>query len=171
MWIWQTLLVLTVLAMVWIRPHHGTKQLTALLAAQLLSSAGVGHAVMYDGLLGALQQTNHVVHPFRVASWSGGLLPFIYRLHLAQGRWRQTAIYTMTCFSRYGHLVVAGTLASGVVNALLIQGAAIGTSLWGRMLLIKCAPVTGMAVTALVNRYVLIPRMSVSGSRAGSLIL
>jgi putative copper resistance protein D len=47
----------------------------------------------------------------------------------------------------------------------------IGASPWGRMLLIKCALVAGMVVIALVNRYVLVPRMSASGSRAESLIL
>lgn len=60
-WIWQILLALTALAVVWIRPHHGARQLMALLAAQLLLSAGVGHAAMHDGLLGALQRTNHAV--------------------------------------------------------------------------------------------------------------
>lgn len=170
-WIWQILLAWIALAVVWIRPRHGARQLVALLAAQLLLSAGVGHAAMHDGLLGALQRTNHAVHLFCVASWFGGLLPFIYCLRLAQGRWRQAAVYTMARFSRYGHLAVAGTLASGAINALLIQGGLIGASPWGRLLLIKCALVAGMVVIALVNRYVLVPRMSASGSRAESLIL
>ncbi len=171
-WIWQILLAWIALAVVWIRPRHGARQLVALLAAQLLLSAGVGHAAMHDGLLGALQRTNHAVHLFCVASWFGGLLPFIiYCLRLAQGRWRQAAVYTMARFSRYGHLAVAGTLASGAINALLIQGGMIGASPWGRLLLIKCALVAGMVVIALVNRYVLVPRMSASGSRAESLIL
>lgn len=39
------------------------------------------------------------------------------------------------------------------------------------MLLIKCALVAGMVAIALVNRYVLVPRMSVSGTRAEQLIL
>lgn len=47
----------------------------------------------------------------------------------------------------------------------------IGASPRGRLLLIKCALVAGMVVIALVNRYVLVPRMSASGSRAESLIL
>ncbi len=136
-WIWQILLAWIALAVVWIRPRHGARQLVALLAAQLLLSAGVGHAAMHDGLLGALQRTNHAVHLFCVASWFGGLLPFIYCLRLAQGRWRQAAVYTMARFSRYGHLAVAGTLASGAINALLIQGGMIGASPWGRLLLIK----------------------------------
>ncbi|MBN0855667.1 VOC family protein, partial [Pseudomonas aeruginosa] len=63
------------------------------------------------------------------------------------------------------------TIASGALNALLIQGGLIGASPWGRMLLIKCALVAGMVVIALVNRYVLVPRMSASGSQAESLIL
>lgn len=112
-WIWQILLAWIALAVVWIRPRHGARQLVALLAAQLLLSAGVGHAAMHDGLLGALQRTNHAVHLFCVASWFGGLLPFIYCLRLAQGRWRQAAVYTMARFSRYGHLAVAGTCQRG----------------------------------------------------------
>ncbi|HHV5035748.1 TPA: copper homeostasis membrane protein CopD [Klebsiella pneumoniae] len=170
-WIWQILLAWIALAVVWIRPRHGARQLVALLAAQLLLSAGVGHAAMHDGLTGVLQRTNHAVHLFCVASWFGGLLPFIYCLCLAQGRWRPAAVYTMARFSRYGHLAVAGTIASGALNALLIQGGLIGASPWGRMLLIKCALVAGMVVIALVNRYVLVPRMSASGSQAESLIL
>ena len=149
-WIWQILLTWIALAVVWIRPRHGARQLVALLAAQ---------------------RTNHAVHLFCVASWFGGLLPFIYCLRLAQGRWRPAAVYTMARFSRYGHLAVAGTIASGALNALLIQGGLIGASPWGRMLLIKCALVAGMVVIALVNRYVLVPRMSASGSQAESLIL
>lgn len=39
------------------------------------------------------------------------------------------------------------------------------------MLLIKCALVVGMVAIALVNRYVLVPRMSVSASRAEQLIV
>lgn len=140
-----------------------------LLAAQLLLSAGVGHAAMHDGLTGVLQRTNHAVHLF-VASWFGGLLPFIYCLRPAQGAGGRGLL--MARFSRYGHLAVAGTIASGALNALLIQGGLIGASPWGRMLLmIKCALVAGMVVIALVNRYVLVPRMSASGSQAESLIL
>ncbi len=68
-----------------------------------------------------VQRTNHAVHLFCVAGWFGGLLPFIYCLRLARGRWRQAAIGTMMRFSRYGHLAVAGAIASGVLNALLIR--------------------------------------------------
>lgn len=77
----------------------------------------------------------------------------------------------MMRFSRYGHLAVAGAIASGVVNALLIQGGLISASPWGRMLLFKCALVAAMVAIALVNRYVLVPRMSAGGTRAEQLIV
>lgn len=77
----------------------------------------------------------------------------------------------MMRFSRYGHLAVAGTIASGMVNTLLIQGGFFSASPWGRMLLIKCALVAGMVAIALVNRYVLVPRMSLNDARAERLIL
>ncbi|WP_219538917.1 copper homeostasis membrane protein CopD [Klebsiella michiganensis] len=170
-WVWQILLAFVALAVVWLKPRRPGRLLLVLFCAQLLLLAGVGHAAMKDGWLGIVQRTNHALHLFCVASWFGGLLPFIYCLRLAHGRWRQAAICTMMRFSRYGHLAVAGAIASGVVNALLIQGGLISTSPWGRMLLFKCALVAAMVAIALVNRYVLVPRMSAGGTRAEQLIV
>ncbi len=169
-WIWQILLTWIALAVVWIRPRHGARQLVALLAAQLLLSAGVGHAAMHDGLTGVLQRTNHAVHLFCVASWFGGLLPFIYCLRLAQalaaGRGLyHGALFTLRASGRRRHDCQRSA------QCAVDPGGLIGASPWGRMLLIKCALVAGMVVIALVNRYVLVPRMSASGSRAESLIL
>lgn len=170
-WVWQILLALVALVVVWLKPRRPARLLLILLCAQLLLLAGVGHAAMNEGWQGILQRTNHAVHLFCVASWFGGLLPFIYCLRLAHGRWRQAAIYTMMRFSRYGHLAVAGAIASGIVNALFIQGGLISDSPWGRMLLFKCALVAAMVAIALVNRYVLVPRISASGTRAEQLIV
>ena len=170
-WVWQILLAFVARAVVWLKPRRPGRLLLVLFCAQLLLLAGVGHAAMNDGWLGIVQRTNHALHLFCVASWFGGLLPFIYCLRLAHGRWRQAAICTMMRFSRYGHLAVAGAIASGVVNALLIQGGLISTSPWGRMLLFKCALVAAMVAIALVNRYVLVPRMSAGGTRAEQLIV
>ena len=170
-WVWQILLAFVALAVVWLKPRRPGRLLLVLFCAQLLLLAGVGHAAMNDGWLGIVQRTNHALHLFCVASWFGGLLPFIYCLRLAHGRWRQAAICTMMRFSRYGHLAVAGAIASGVVNALLIQGGLISASPWGRMLLFKCALVAAMVAIALVNRYVLVPRMSAGGTRAEQLVV
>lgn len=170
-WVWQILLAFVALAVVWLKPRRPGRLLLVLFCAQLLLLAGVGHAAMNDGWLGIVQRTNHALHLFCVASWFGGLLPFIYCLRLAHGRWRQAAICTMMRFSRYGHLAVAGAIASGVVNALLIQGGLISALPWGRMLLFKCALAAAMVAIALVNRYVLVPRMSAGGTRAEQLIV
>ncbi|RYA67553.1 hypothetical protein DD598_27865, partial [Enterobacter cloacae complex sp. 2DZ2F16B1] len=91
-WIWQILLALVALAVVWLKPRRSGRLLLVLFCAQLLLLAGVGHAAMNDGWLGIVQRTNHAIHLFCVASWVGGLLPFIYCLRLAHGRWRQAAI-------------------------------------------------------------------------------
>ncbi len=170
-WIWQILLTWIALAVVWIRPRHGARQLVA--------PAG-GTAAAFRGRARRYARWSHrraAADKPRCASllrrqlvWRSVAL-YLLPAPSAQGRWRPAAVYTMARFSRYGHLAVAGTIASGALNALLIQGGLIGASPWGRMLLIKCALVAGMVVIALVNRYVLVPRMSASGSRAESLIL
>ena len=170
-WLWQVVLAWIALAVAWIKPRRPARLLLLLFCAQLLLMAGVGHAAMHDGWVGALQRTNHALHLFCVSAWAGGLLPFVYCLRLARGRWRQVAITAMMRFSRYGHLAVAGAIASGIGNTLLIQGQLIGDSPWGTVLLFKCALVAGMVAIALVNRYVLVPRMSGNGSWAERTIL
>ncbi|ELY3086786.1 copper homeostasis membrane protein CopD [Klebsiella aerogenes] len=170
-WLWQIILAWIALAVVWIKPRRPARLLLLLFCVQLLLMAGVGHAAMHGGWSGVLQRTNHALHLFCVAAWFGGLLPFVYCLRLAYGPRRQAAITAMMRFSRYGHLAVAGAIASGIGNTLLIQGRLIGDSPWGMMLLFKCALVAGMVAIALVNRYVLVPRMSGDGSWAERTIL
>ncbi len=129
--------------------------------------AGVGHAAMHDGWVGALQRTNHALHLFlRLGVGRRAvaicLLPATGARALASGSDNRHDAF----FSRYGHLAVAGAIASGIGNTLLIQGQLIGDSPWGTVLLFKCALVAGMVAIALVNRYVLVPRMSGNGSWA-----
>ncbi|ADO48205.1 copper homeostasis membrane protein CopD [[Enterobacter] lignolyticus] len=164
-WLWQILLSWVTLIVVWMAARRHAGLLLTLCIAQFLLLAGVGHAAMRDGLPGALQQLNHAAHLLCAAAWFGGLYPFIYCLHLANGRRRREAIVTMMHFSRYGHLAVAGAIVSGVINAELIQGSLWGDSAWGRLLLVKCGLVALMVILALVNRYILVPRMATGGER------
>ena len=85
-WVWQILLAFVALAVVWLKPRRPGRLLLVLFCAQLLLLAGVGHAAMNDGWLGIVQRTNHALHLFCVASWFGGLLPFIYCLRLRRGK-------------------------------------------------------------------------------------
>ncbi|MEO3988306.1 copper homeostasis membrane protein CopD [Pseudocitrobacter cyperus] len=161
-WIWQIVLAGVALVVGWVKPRQMMRLLLLLTAAQFILLAGTGHSAMRDGIMGAIQRSNHALHLLFAASWLGGLPPFLYCLRLAKGRWRQAAIYTMMRFSRYGHVAVAGVVLTGVINALLIQNGWPLDTAYSRMLLIKCALVAVMVVIALVNRYVVVPRMAQS---------
>lgn len=102
-WIWQIILALVTLAVVVIAPVKMQRRLLILTVAQFILLAGVGHATMRDGVVGTLQQINHALHLLCAATWFGGLLPVVYCMRMAQGRWRQHAISAMMRFSRYGH--------------------------------------------------------------------
>ncbi|MCM9954548.1 copper homeostasis membrane protein CopD [Salmonella enterica] len=159
-WIWQIILALVTLAVVVIAPVKMQRRLLILTVAQFILLAGVGHATMRDGVVGTLQQINHALHLLCAAAWFGGLLPVVYCMRMAQGRWRQHAISAMMRFSRYGHFFVAGVLLTGIGNTLFITGfTAIWQTTYGQLLLLKCALVVLMVAIALTNRYVLVPRM------------
>lgn len=158
-WLWQIILAGVALTIGWVKPRQMMRLLLLLTAAQFILLAGTGHSAMREGAIGAFQRSNHALHLLFAAAWLGGLLPFLYCLRLAKGRWRQAAIYTMMRFSRYGHLAVAGVVLTGIVNALLIQNGWPLDTPYSRMLLLKCALVAMMVVIALVNRYVVVPRM------------
>lgn len=159
-WIWQIILALVTLTVALIAPAKMQRRLIILTVAQFILLAGVGHATMRDGIPGTLQQINHALHLLCAAAWFGGLLPVVYCMRVAKGRWRQQAVSAMMRFSRYGHFFVAGVLITGIGNALFITGfTAFWQSAYGQLLLLKCALVVLMVAIALTNRYVFVPRM------------
>lgn len=159
-WLWQITLALVTLVVTMIVPRNMARRLLMLTIAQFILLAGVGHATMHDGVPGAIQQINHALHLVCAAAWFGGLLPVLYCMKMAQGRWREQAISTMMRFSRYGHLFVIGVLLTGITNVLFIVGFPFPWhAAYGQLLLLKCALVALMVAIALVNRYVLVPRM------------
>jgi putative copper resistance protein D len=159
-WLWQIILAAITLVVALMVPRSLPRQLLILSSAQFILLAGVGHATLHVGVTGAAQQINQALHLIFAAGWVGGLLPVIYCMRMAQRRWRQQAIATMMRFSRYGHLAVAGVLLTGIANVLFIRGVVSFWLLpWGQWLLLKFVLVMVMVVVALVNRYVLVPRM------------
>lgn len=159
-WLWQIILALVTLAVTIIVPRSMPRRLLMLTIAQFILLAGVGHATLHDGVTGTLHQVNHALHLICAAAWFGGLLPVLYCMKMAQGRWRDQAIKTIMRFSRYGHLFVVGVLLTGIMNALFIVGFSVPWHMaYGRLLLLKGALVMLMVAIALVNRYVLVPRM------------
>jgi putative copper resistance protein D len=166
-WLWQILVALLTACAAWIAPERNARLLLVLATGQFLLMAGVGHAAMRDGIPGTLQRVNHAVHLLCAATWIGGLLPLLFCMRLAKGRWSTPAIYTMMRFSRVGHYAVAGVIATGIINTLLILGIYWPwRTEYGQLLLFKCALVAMMVVIALVNRYFLVPRFHRENGRA-----
>lgn len=170
-WLWQIVLAWVALGVAWVQPRQMMRRLLLLCVAQFILLAGIGHAAMNDGALGVFQRVNHAIHLLCAGAWVGGLIPFLYCLRLAKGRWRQPAIATMMRFSRYGHLAVAGAIASGVVNAWLIEGGFTTGTFYGVALWVKCGFVALMVLVALVNRYLLVPRMATAPERVSRIFL
>ena len=167
--VWQWEIIFGVLAVVALLLTGRLLQQVLLLAGvlQLACMALIGHAAMHDGWPGLLQQINQAMHLIAAAFWVGGLLPLLLLMHEARQIDRRTdAIRTMMRFSRYGHLAVALTLLSGVINSVMIAG---WPFMWHDsryivLLLCKVLLVALMVVVALLNRYWLVPRFRVAGS-------
>lgn len=165
-WIWQMSVAVAALGVVFLQPQYQNR-LMLLCGAQLLLMAGVGHAAMLDGITGLVQRANHALHLLCASAWFGGLLPVIYCMRLTRRHWQLQTGLAMMRFSRYGHAAVAGVLITGIINTLFIQGVVWPWyTAWGRLLLFKSALVLLMVAIAVVNRYVLVPRLSLKQSRA-----
>lgn len=170
-WLWQIIIALATLLLCFLNSQQQGRVLL-LVTAQLLLLANTGHAAMYDGSTGLLTRINYAVHLLCAAAWFGGLLPVLYCMRLVKAEKRVQAIGTLMRFSRYGHLAVAGVLISGIINALLIQGLTLPwQSLYGRLLLVKCALVLLMVAIALINRYVLVPRFRMQEAQARAVFI
>ncbi|WP_312227029.1 copper homeostasis membrane protein CopD [Pseudescherichia sp.] len=168
-WLWQIIIALATLLLGFM---HQQGRVLLLVTAQLLLLANTGHAAMHDGVMGLFARINYAVHLLCAAAWFGGLLPVLYCMRLVNAHHRVQAIGSLMRFSRYGHLAVAGVLISGIINALFIQGVALPwQSLYGRLLLVKCALVLLMVAIALINRYVLVPRFRIHEAQSRAVFI
>lgn len=166
-WFWHLMLVLATCGATgspWRYPL-----LLMLSMAALLSLAFTGHAAMYDGLRGAAQRCNQMLHLLAVAGWLGGLWPLLLTLRwLRRARLRAGALTALLAYSRSGHVWVALVILTGVMNTFLVLGhwpLALGQP-YSRMLLIKTAAVAAMVMLALTNRYRVVPTMRTDEPRA-----
>lgn len=136
---------------------------TALAAAGLLAGLSLtGHAVMGDGLPGALHRAVDVLHVLSAGAWLGALGPVLAILALLdEAGWRAEAMTALRRFSRAGHVAVALVLSSGAAEALLVLGRwpVDLASPYEALLDAKVLAVAGMTGLAVFNRYVLVPRL------------
>ena len=138
----------------------------SLVSAALLASLGlVGHAAMQTGAEGVVHRANHAVHLLAAGAWIGGLVPFAMCLR-AYGRddLRKDAVQAMMSFSFWGQFIVAAIILSGVVNIALTSGRPPipPTTPYRALLVAKLIIVGIMIALALLNRYVLAPRLKAS---------
>jgi putative copper resistance protein D len=136
---------------------------TAVASAALLASLGlVGHAAMQTGPEGVLHRANHAVHLLAAGAWIGALVPFVICLGVYErGDLRRDAVNAMTRFSFAGHFIVAAIILTGAVNIALTSGRPPipPDSPYRALLSAKIGVVAIMILAALVNRYILAPRL------------
>jgi putative copper resistance protein D len=135
-------------------------------AALLLMSLGlVDHAAMQTGAVGALHRANDAAHLLATAAWLGGLPMFALSLSAYRdSRLAAEAVTAMRRFSFWGQFDVALVVLTGVGNVALTSGFASFAPTPYRMLLAtKLVLVATMIALALINRYVLAPRLKPDG--------
>jgi putative copper resistance protein D len=131
-------------------------------SAQLIGLGLVGHAMIHNGWVAAIQQSNAAVHLLACAYWFGCLIPLFFCSRLLyQAKQHNDARFALKQFSRYGHIAVCLVIVTGIMNGLFI----IPTPYhWGalylKLLLIKILFVFAMVFIALYNRYYLVPNIA-----------
>jgi putative copper resistance protein D len=170
--VWRVrLALLAALVVAALRPGERWRP-PALIGGLALASLGlVGHAAMQEGLLGAAHRLNHALHLLAVSAWLGGLPPFLVCLALfAQSRERRDALCAMVSYSRLGHFAVAAVFLSGALDTIMTTGAPwpiagpYRTTLAAKVLIFAA-----MTTLALINRYVLAPRIGRDRAAAAAL--
>ncbi|KRB61285.1 copper-binding protein [Rhizobium sp. Root708] len=168
-WLAQIGLVLC-LAVSWLVEPRKRLYVHTLCAGLLLATLSItGHAAMNDAGLRTLHRLNDVAHVLCGGAWLGALVPVILLLRLlGDARWQEKARKALMRFSTIGHLAVAAVVISGATNTLLVVGD-LPTD-WSQpyqlLLGVKIILVSAMIVLALVNRYVLVPRLASTSAPA-----
>lgn len=130
---------------------------------QLATLALTGHAAMHEGALGIAHRLNDAVHVLAGGAWLGALVPLMALLRALDDRSTgHDAGLALRRFSSAGHGAVALVIATGVLNTALVLGRwpLDRSSPYQAMLAGKIALVVVMTSLAIVNRYVLVPRMA-----------
>ena len=128
-----------------------------------------GHAVMNQDWIGVVHRGNDILHLLAAGFWLGALVPVLAILPLLKfdGLGREAG-QALARFSGVGHFAVAIAVGTGLANTYLIVGGL--PKDWSipyqALLSAKIALVGVMLMLALVNRYVLVPRLANAQSPA-----
>ncbi|MEH3022841.1 MAG: copper homeostasis membrane protein CopD [Pseudomonas oryzihabitans] len=128
----------------------------------LASLAMGGHAAANGGGMGALHQLNQALHLLAAGFWLGSLPGVLLCLQRPPAALRSDVFVLLRGYSLPGQIAVALALLSGLLNSLLILGldGLFRLTPYSGLLLAKVLVVAAMVLLALINRYVLVPRLS-----------
>lgn len=137
-----------------------------ILSVLLLASLGwIGHAAMDQGSARIARELNQTLHLLAAGLWLGGLVPLGWLLLRARGPQNDVDVTLardiVRRFSHVGYVAVALTALTGAINSFLVVrslGAMVETE-YGRLLALKILLFLAMLVMALVNRFLLSPRI------------
>ncbi|MGD0640193.1 MAG: copper homeostasis membrane protein CopD [Roseiarcus sp.] len=161
-WRWRLAIALALLVALALRRQGPSTFMTIVSALLLASLCLVGHASMQHDGVGALHRANHALHLLTTAAWLGGLPVFALCLKAYRDpALRRDAVSAMRRFSFWGQFDVALVVLTGAVNVALTSGASPfpPPTPYRALLCAKIALVATMIALALVNRYVLAPRL------------
>ncbi|MEX9608917.1 copper homeostasis membrane protein CopD [Providencia manganoxydans] len=172
-WRWELIFSIITLGVIFISRQEIRLYSLLILSIVLLGlHALIGHAAMHDGVIGNLHRLNQFIHLISSAYWFGGLWPFLIciqflrdKKELAAGLDKQI-FASLIRFSRVGHIAVAMVLITGVISAMTLLPQwpfAYNNSEYQSWLWLKIVLVIGMVILALVNRYVLVPKIQQKG--------
>jgi putative copper resistance protein D len=126
-----------------------------------------GHGNATGGPVGYVHLAGDIVHLLAASAWLGGialLLALVLGRKIEQG----TAARALVGFAPIGSLVVALLLLSGIANLLFLVAPAdlpgLGSSLYGRLLLVKVGLFALMLGLAAANRLRLAPALGRAGT-------
>jgi putative copper resistance protein D len=162
-WVTHLTLAAALVAVVVFGPRARWPAIAEATAALLASLGFVGHAVMQTDSAGVLHRANHALHLLGAGAWVGGLFPFVMCLRAYQrDDLRKDAVRATMSFSFWGQFIVAAIILSGVVDIALTSGhpPIPPTTPYRALLVAKILVVAIMISLALLNRFVLMPRLN-----------
>ena len=135
-------------------------------AVALATLAWTGHGVMSEGPLAWFHLGADIAHLLAAGGWVGALVALTLVSRAASRHADQNTVALLssaaTGFARWGTLIVAVLIASGIVNYILIVGPTLSgliETLYGRLLLAKLALFASMLALAAANRFRLAPAL------------
>lgn len=159
--------VLTVLG--WTRSNLRWLLLPAVIA--LGSLVWSGHAASSEGWRSVLRLSFDIGHLLAASIWIGALVLFLAMLSNGV-RTECQAAEALSRFAGIGSMLVGILLATGIGNLMFLvspgQWPAMLRILYGRLLLLKFCVFLGMLALAVLNRFILVPRLQDRGAAAVS---